>query len=142
MKTPTRKLIFIVAIVGFALSAIWENIHFPLYVNFASWMKHIFFALCALGDVFLILCVYSITAAVYRDIHWLHSLSAGKLTTALVISVLLSIIAEGLALYLGWWDYTDRMPTIPPGIGLSPFLAIALLPVITFLISRKINQIL
>jgi len=43
---------------------------------------------------------------------------------------------------LGWWQYNDQMPVILIlNIGLSPFLAISLLPIITFIASKKINQI-
>jgi hypothetical protein len=51
-------------------------------------------------------------------------------------------MAEKIALIMDWWQYSDQMPLVPfLNIGLSPFLAIVLLPILTFFITKKINQL-
>ncbi|OEK03062.1 hypothetical protein BFP97_16720 [Roseivirga sp. 4D4] len=105
-------------------------------------MEQVYFVLCSLADVLLIFLVYFLVALIFRNPYWIHHLAAAQILTTLLISALVSFLAEKIALYMNWWTYTDQMPLVPfLNIGLSPFLAITLLPVLTFLFSRKINQI-
>ncbi len=140
-KTSNSVYVYI-AITGFILSFLWENLHFTLYANYAQWMEQIYFVLCSLADVLLIFLVYFLVATIFRNAHWIHHFTAAQILTALVISAMVSFTAEKIALYMNWWTYTDQMPMVPLlDIGMSPFLAITLLPTFTFLLARKINQI-
>ncbi|WP_139135347.1 hypothetical protein [Roseivirga sp. 4D4] len=143
MTSKTSKSVYLfIAITGFILSFLWENQHFTLYANYAQWMEQVYFVLCSLADVLLIFLVYFLVALIFRNPYWIHHLAAAQILTTLLISALVSFLAEKIALYMNWWTYTDQMPLVPfLNIGLSPFLAITLLPVLTFLFSRKINQI-
>jgi magnesium-transporting ATPase (P-type) len=142
VKKTSNSVLVIIAIVGFILSFIWENLHFPLYQSYADWMVQISFLFCALGDIILIFLVYFLTAALFKDLFWLTKLHFKKMVVTLTISIIISLVAEKAALLLGWWQYNDQMPVILIlDIGLSPFLAISLLPIITFIASKKINQI-
>lgn len=140
-KTSNSVYVYI-AITGFILSFLWENLHFTLYANYAQWMEQIYFVLCSLADVLLIFLVYFLVATIFRNAHWIHRFTAAQILTTLLISALVSFVAEKIALYLNWWTYTDQMPMVPLlDIGMSPFLAITLLPTFTLLLARKINQI-
>lgn len=143
MTSKTNKTVYsFIAIIGFILSFLWENQHFSLYSNYAQWMEQVYFVLCSLADVLLIFLVYFLVALIFRNAYWIHRFTAAQTLTTLLISALVSFLAEKISLYMNWWIYTDQMPLVPLlDIGLSPFLAITLLPIITFLLSRKINQI-
>jgi hypothetical protein len=142
VKKTGNSFFLIIAIVGFTLSFIWENLHFPLYQSYADWMVQIVFLFCALGDIILIFLVYFLAAALFNDLFWLTKLHFKKIVITLTISIIISLVAEKAALLLGWWQYNDQMPIISIlDIGLSPFLAIALLPLLTFILAEKINQI-
>ena len=130
------------AITGFLLSILWENLHFSLYSNYAEWMEQIYFLLCAFGDALLIFMVYFLVAVIFRNTGWLNHFTTAEITTTLIISAVVSVLAEKIALFMNWWQYSDQMPLVPIlDIGLSPFLAIVLLPILTFLITKKINQL-
>lgn len=130
------------ATTGFILSFLWENLHFSLYANYTEWMRQIYFMLCALGDMLLIFLVYILVATIFRNTGWIHRFTAVKVATTLVISALVSVAAEKIALILGLWQYDESMPLLPfTNIGLSPFLAISVLPILTFILTKKIYQI-
>lgn len=143
MTSKTSKSVYLlITITGFILSFLWENLHFSLYENYPQWMEQIYFVLCSLADVLLIFLVYFLVATIFRNAYWIHHFTAAQILTALVISAMVSFMAEKIALYMNWWTYTDQMPMVPLlDIGMSPFLAITLLPTFTFLLARKINQI-
>ena len=136
MTSKTSKSVYLlITITGFILSFLWENLHFTLYANYAQWMEQIYFVLCSLADVLLIFLVYFLVATIFRNAHWIHRFTAAQILTTLLISALVSFVAEKIALYMNWWTYTDQMPMVP-------FLAIALLPILTIFLSKKIDQVL
>ena len=138
----TKAVYLPIAFIGFLLSIFWENLHISLYSNYAEWMEQIYFLLCALGDVMLIFLVYFLVAVIFRNTSWIYHFTATKVATTLVISAVVSVMAEKIALIMDWWQYSDQMPLVPfLNIGLSPFLAIVLLPILSFLITKKINQL-
>ena len=136
MTSKTSKSVYLlITITGFILSFLWENLHFTLYANYAQWMEQIYFVLCSLADVLLIFLVYFLVATIFRNAHWIHRFTAAQILTTLLISALVSFVAEKIAFYMNWWTYTDQMPMVP-------FLAIALLPILTIFLSKKIDQVL
>ena len=136
MTSKTSKSVYLlITITGFILSFLWENLHFTLYANYAQWMEQIYFVLCSLADVLLIFLVYFLVATIFRNAHWIHRFTAAQIRTTLLISAVVSVVAEKIAFYMNWWTYTDQMPMVP-------FLAIALLPILTIFLSKKIDQVL
>ncbi len=122
----------------------WEAAHESLYADMPPFLQHLpYLALASVGDVGICLVVVLLTALFYRLWVWFDALSAGKTLFIISISAVISTGVEYLnVVILSRWEYTDAMPLIPGiGIGLSPFLQIALLPFVSaFLVGRRIKS--
>jgi hypothetical protein len=50
-----------------------------------------------------------------------------------------AFVAEWVAIELNFWSYNEKMPIVPVlEVGLSPFLAIVVNPILSFIITHKI----
>jgi hypothetical protein len=133
-----RKYLTILALYAFAISIIWENLHAYLYVQYDELMNEMLFVGCALGDVLLTFVIYGMTELLYKNKSQGHRFSVRKLPLLLLVAGLVSFIAEWLAVQLDFWSYTENMPIVPKlGIGLSPFLAIIIISVLSLFLTSK-----
>lgn len=129
-----RKWFICIALVAFPLNLLWENLHAFLYEGVRLSMQS-FMLLCALADVLITLLIYMVVSLLLRNPHWLRTMSWQKMLLALPVGVAAAVVMEKLPLSWGWWGYSPQMPVLPwVQVGLSPFLQISLLPVVTFLL--------
>ncbi len=139
MVTNKETCLYIIAIVAFIFNFVWENLHDSWYADYNIIMRRFFYFGCTLGDVFLVFFVYGLVAWIQKDLLWLKHFPRGGLLLTLVFSMVIAVLAEGIALKLQLWNYNEKMPLVPViGIGLSPFLQITLLPALTFYITHRI----
>lgn len=127
------------ALIAFVLNFIWENLHAGLYNEYNLFMKSIYFLGCTIGDVVLTFIIYGLVAVVLKDKYWIRNFNFKILLIVLIMASLVSLTAEWVAVELDFWSYNERMPVVPfLDIGLSPFLAIIVNPILSFICARKI----
>jgi hypothetical protein len=96
---------------------------------------------CTVGDVLLTVLIYMLVGWTVKDTTWLKQFRMREIRLSLSFSILLAVLTELVAISLGLWAYSEKMPLIPlAGIGLSPFLQITLLPLLAFYITHKYNR--
>ncbi len=134
-----KSLLTWIALIAFVLNFIWENLHAGLYNEYNLFMKSIYFLGCTIGDVVLTFIIYGLVAVVLKDKYWIRNFNFKILLIVLIMAGLVSFTAEWVAVELDFWSYNKRMPVVPfLDIGLSPFLAIIVNPILSFICARKI----
>jgi hypothetical protein len=116
--------------VGYHLG--WEILQLPLYTIWRSDLATIVFAVahCTAGDVLIAVSTYAFGAAVARTWQWPMRRPIPGLASVLVAGVAYAALSEWLNVSVrGSWEYAEAMPVIA-GIGLSPLLQWALVPLI------------
>lgn len=143
---PARRLGMIALFFGlsFVLHLLWENLQMPLYAGFehAPLREHFWvcFKATATGDMFFMLTIYLVLAAVHRDWFWVTDRGAythpGTWIVTLVAGMLLAVSFELWAVYVDHrWSYAAFMPLLPiVQVGLTPVLQMILIPAGTFLL--------
>lgn len=138
-QESNRNLWIGILIVAFVLAFLWENLHSGLYKNYSPIMHDTRFIICTIGDVLLTFIIYCFGYLIFKNPRWILHHNKNMILTTLALSILLSFLAEKTALILELWEYKEAMPIIPYlKIGLSPFLGISLLPLISFYLTKKI----
>tara|TARA_R110000868_G_scaffold125511_3_gene331535 strand:+ start:63721 stop:64197 length:477 start_codon:yes stop_codon:yes gene_type:complete len=137
---PTRKsLIIWISLIAFVLNFIWENLHAGLYEEYNYFMKSIYFLGCTIGDVVLKFIIYGLVAVALKDRCWIRNFNFKTIVTVLLIAGMFAFVAEWVAIELNFWSYNEKMPIVPVlEVGLSPFLAIVVNPILSFIITHKI----
>jgi hypothetical protein len=110
----------------------WEVLQLPLYTIWRSDIPTIVFAVahCTAGDVLVAVSTYVIGAAVARTWQWPMRKSRLGIASAVAAGVAYTAFSEWLNVSVrGSWAYAETMPLIA-GIGLSPLLQWALVPLI------------
>jgi hypothetical protein len=141
-KASTVSLILKIAVIGFVISFIWENLQAPFYQGFTSYSEHVVLCLPAsFGDALIVLLLYGLFATLKRTWWWLGSITLRDTIAIGVVGGIIGIAIEKLALLQGWWNYTETMPLLPwLGVGLAPVLLTAIVPVATFLLARRLTK--
>lgn len=130
-------------VAAFALHGIWEVAQLPFYTlwddpdrgRVVRYVLH-----CLAGDVLIAATTYLLTAIVFRDLAWpvRRPWSAGALAVALGLGF--TAWSEWYNVYvLGGWAYKAAMPLVA-GIGLTPLLQWAIVPVAMILIVRRLGR--
>ena len=124
--------------ISFLLNLVWENAQAPLYTGYQNFLQHFWICFKAtLGDVFIVLIMYSAIALLTKDQLWIQHLNSNTITVSVLMGIGLALIIEGWALATGRWSY-DGMPLIPfGGVGFLPVLQMAVLPLLTFHLTNK-----
>ncbi len=132
----TRYFIYILAI-GFFLNFVWENSQFILYGGTTTlYPRPIVTALGTLVDVCIIMVIYAIMAAIFKNTMWLKAFSLQKGIMSIVLGFIAIVINEKVGLGLNAWYYAEKMPVLPwLKIGLTPALQMTILPLLTFYIT-------
>ena len=134
-----KSLLTWIALIAFVLNFIWENLHAGLYNEYNLFMKSIYFLGCTIGDVVLTFIIYGLVAVVLKDKYWIRNFNFKIVLIVLIMAGLVSLTAEWVAVELDFWSYNERMPVVPfVDIGLSPFLAIIVNPILSFILAYKI----
>lgn len=133
-------LMLAIFLIGFLLNLLWENVQAPLYEGYNSFWGH--FMLCfwaSLVDALVILLLYGLLAAWYRDFFWVEHLN-WKAAALLVLSgALIAVGFELWAFETGTWAYSEKMPVIPfLQTGLAPLLQMMLLPLLTLCLVKRL----
>jgi hypothetical protein len=119
-------MLFRVAIVSFVLNLIWENLHSYLYAGYMGGrITQLILLEASLIDALLIILIS--LPFIYRE-KW-----RGKSWLIIPFGIIISIIIELGALYLGRWSYNEYMPLIPLlRVGLTPTIQLGLLGYISY----------
>lgn len=139
-KMSLLLLAVVLYLVTFFLHFVWEMWQVPLYVGMSDsdhWSAVLQCTLATIGDGFIALIAYSISAFIARDKYWLHKGSASIwavfIISGLAITVFLEVFATNV---YGRWQYSELMPIVPViNVGLSPLLQWLIIPPITIWIS-------
>lgn len=126
--------------IAFLLNLLWENAQAPLYEDYTNFWDH--FMPCfwaSLADAAVILLMYLLLTAWYKDFYWIEYLNWKAATAIILIGGAVAIGFEHWAHETDAWAYTEKMPVVPYlQVGLSPLLQMMSLPLLTFIISYKI----
>lgn len=130
-------------VAAFALHAIWEIAHLPLYTlwddpdrgRVVRYVLH-----CLAGDVLIAATTYLVAAIVFRDVDWPVRRPWPAGTFLLALGLAFTAASEWYNVYvLGAWAYKDTMPRVA-GLGLTPLLQWLVVPVLTILIQRRLAR--
>lgn len=129
---------------GFALNAVWEFTHSPLYADHGNGFGYVVWTRlhCTGGDVLILLCAFWVTAMVTRSRRWFEV----RLRTGAVIFVLSGL---GYTIFSEWvnvygretWAYAAAMPLVF-GIGVSPIVQWTVIPPLIVVILRRVPRTL
>lgn len=128
------------AVVAFALHFVWEMWHarwFATMNELPFWTATAWCARAALWDVAISSAGYLAAALAARNARWIGKPSTLPITIYLVLGLVTTVVVERSALATGRWRYAPDMPTIA-GIGLSPLLQWALVPLLILAAARLI----
>lgn len=127
-----------VFVVAFLLNFAWELAQVPLYEGVGRDLQSFLGCLsAAVGDAVFISVVYLALAAYHGSYRWAERRTWKDLLAVLGAGMLFAVGAELVATQLGWWTYSSSMPVVPVlGVGLSPFVQLGFLGVVTVEIVR------
>lgn len=114
----------------------------PLYgVVYPMWQCLRICFVATLGDVFFVAVIYFLLVFFHKDFSWYKKRTLPDIFIIVSYGFIVATFIEWHALALGKWSYNFWMPIVPYlGIGLTPFLQLAVLTVATFEISRLLPQ--
>jgi uncharacterized protein YacL len=137
-----KNIEFNIFLFGFLLNAVWEMLQMPLF-SFSSeaslWEISLFCMRASLGDAFMLIIMYWLTAAFFQYRDWINNSKANQVALFIVIGVVMTIVFEALATGpLQRWEYNELMPTLPIlGTGVAPLLQWLLIPPLVLWIVRR-----
>lgn len=130
-----------IAGIGFFLNLVWENVQAPLYEGYTNFWDH--FMMCfwaSIIDAVVILLLYCLFAALYKDFYWIKYINWKSAAVLVVLGAAIAVGFEQWAFDNETWSYKDNMPVVFLSTGLSPLLQMMLLPLLTFILSYKSVQ--
>ena len=128
---------------GFLMSFPWEMLQAPLYVGMAEaphWSATLNCLVATLGDCVLFLVAFGMTAAIFRNRHWIRTATFLQVFWFTAIGLTVTVLIEGAAVRgIGWnWQYSALMLRLPLlGTGLSPVLQWMILPPLVIRLVRR-----
>lgn len=134
MSSTAREATITVFGVAVLLNYPWEMAQSVLYAPMgsaaeASWRCFV----ASLGDAAMIVIIFAVGWATYRDAMWFRRRSAGRLAYTIGIGVLFGLLVELWGLADGRWQYGESMPRVPIlEIGVVPLLQMPILAPLTF----------
>ncbi len=129
-------LSFPIFIISFSLNAVWEYIHYPLYI--CPWPLKFCVLVSAFRDALITLVFYWGGRIFSRDHLWIFHLTCKRIVLLAGTALLTAFLIELHGLQ-GKWTYAAGMPIIPYlNIGWSPLLQMLLLPFLTFFVIKLI----
>ncbi|MGY3090884.1 hypothetical protein ACVWYF_003948 [Hymenobacter sp. UYAg731] len=136
-RSELKRFVGFALVLAFALNFIWELSHCLLYEGCGYDPLHVaFLALASLADAIMAALLYLGLALVYQDGLWVRQLTWVRASWLVIIGGAGAALTEVVHLAAGNWVYTDRMPLIPGlGVGLSPVLQFAVLPLLIYSLS-------
>jgi len=133
-----KNYIIYITLFSIPINFVWEMAQMPLYKNMPWNLDTTLFCLAAsFGDAVMILIIFFSVALLLRKISWLINLTLSKTILTLLIGFIIAVIVERIALADNMWSYSELMPIIPFGVGLSPILQMLLLPLLVFNLTKN-----
>lgn len=125
---------FQIFLISFLLNLVWEVNHSALYktcyeLTFKKCMRLL--TVMSIKDGFWISLFYTITVFVFDSANPI--LNIAQFVLFIIISLGFSFIDEKISIKKERWKYTEEMPIIF-GVGVSPFLELAVTGAIAFFI--------
>jgi hypothetical protein len=120
----------------------WEIAQLPLYTIYRESLATISFAVahCTVGDLLIALGTYAIGALVARSAAWPVQRPVAGGATVVLAGLAYTAFSEWLNVSVrGSWQYAAAMPTVF-GIGLSPLMQWAVIPVTILAVTRQRSQ--
>lgn len=135
-----KQMVLTIALVGFALNLFWELAHGPLYKDFKYDFSHISSCtLASITDMLTLLLLFFVFSLILKNVYWIKQLNFFSVFMLIIVGGLSTTIVEMWHINRGDWLYAESMPLIPiVNAGVSPVLQFTILPLIIFIISKKI----
>lgn len=129
-----------IVIISFLLNSIWELAHSPLYLWHQYDFKHVSICvLASLADTVIVLILIFLFGLVFKNVFWVNHLTISRTIVLALVGAIGAIIGEMWHTSKGDWAYADYMPLIPwLGVGVSPVLQFTILPLIIFVVNKKV----
>lgn len=130
-----KRLIFYALV----LNSIWEFTHCALFFDmwdWPFWKNTLYMWTAIIGDIFIVLGCWK----AMKMISERTGLYQYRIIIMLLISIIVAIFLEWLAISLNLWSYNNMMPTLMIGghaIGISPIIQISILPALSFYLSER-----
>lgn len=136
-RSAFKRFVGFALVLAFVLNFSWELSHCPLYEGCGYDPPHAaFLALASLADAIMAALLYLGLALVYQDGLWVQHLTLRRAFWLVILGGAGAALTEVVHLAVGSWVYTARMPLIPGlGVGLSPVLQFAVLPLLIYSLS-------
>jgi hypothetical protein len=126
--------------ISWGLNFGWEMAHSFLYRDVPPFLAHLpFLFLAAVGDGAINLALVGGVSLCLANHFWFLERPLKGLLVLAAFSVVASVLIESLnVVVLKRWEYTATMPRLPLlGIGLTPFLQVALLPAVSVVFASR-----
>jgi len=122
---------------------VWEVAQGPLYEGFQYDLGHVAFcALASVADMFMVLILLFAFGLIFKNVCWIVPLRFNRSLVLILVGGVGAMLAEKWHTASGDWSYADTMPLIPiVEVGLSPVLQFTVLPLIVFVLSKKILEL-
>ncbi|PZX51525.1 hypothetical protein LV84_03682 [Algoriphagus ratkowskyi] len=142
-KRNYKYFIVTTAFTAFILNFAWEVAQGPLYEGFQYDLGHVSFcALASVADMFMVLILLFSFGLIYENVLWIVPVRFNRSLVLILVGGVGAILAEIWHTWRGDWSYADTMPLIPiVEVGLSPVLQFAILPLVVFVLSKKILKL-
>jgi len=129
-----------IVIISFLLNSIWELAHSPLYQLHQYDFQHVSICfLASLADTIFVLLIIFLFGLVFKNVFWVNHLTVSRIIVLAIVGAIGATIGEMWHTSKGDWVYANYMPLIPwLGVGVSPVLQFTILPLIIFVVNRKI----
>lgn len=129
-----------IVIISFLLNSIWELAHSPLYLWHQYDFEHVLIcALASLADTVIVLIMIFLFGLLFKNVFWVNHLTVSRIIVLAMVGAIGAIIGEMWHTSKGDWAYADYMPLIPwLGVGVSPVLQFTILPLIIFIVNKKV----
>jgi len=142
-KRNYQYFIVTTAIAAFILNFVWEVAQGPLYEGFQYDLGHVSFcALASVADMFMVLILLFAFGLIFKNVLWIVPVRFNRSLGLILVGGVGAMLAEMWHTASGDWSYADTMPLIPIlEVGLSPVLQFTVLPLLVFVLSKKILKL-
>ncbi len=132
-----KRLCYLILASSFLLNFAWEMLQMPLFLNMSpGWQSTLFCTLASVADAIMVLLLYFVFAAFYKQPFWIKHMNIQRSLMLIVIGGIGAILAEQRHLSQGNWGYASSMPILPyVNVGISPVLQFMFIPVLSYYLS-------